>query len=210
MKKGVIVLFSFILVLSLTTPALAATNRWSRYQLRAQVTTPVPTQAPNPSPAPAPTPTPTPTPTPVTPPIESPTTFATQLEDEIYARINDERVKNGRAQLVRDSKLATLARVHSADMLTNNYFSHTNLSGCTVSCRFSNAGYSYWSYGENIYWMSGYTLTPEAAADMVVNGWMNSSGHRANILNSTFTNQGIGVAFSGKTIYVTQDFAKPR
>ncbi len=174
--------------------------------------------------APAPVITPTPTPPVQTPPVvtlppttspnnppsDTPTSFAAQVEQEVFARINTERAKNGLAQLALDSTLTTLARAHSTDMVTNSYFSHTDLSGCDGACRFTNAGYAYSWMGENIYTMTGYSLTPAATADMVVSGWMNSPGHRANILNTHFTNQGIGVAVQGSTVDVTQDLSLPR
>ena len=140
----------------------------------------------------------------------SQTSYEAQLEQAIFDKINIQRQKNGLAALVQDTKLAAIARAHSADMIAKNYFSHNDLNGCSPGCRLNKAGYSYSSWGENIYSMSGYSLSPSAAADMVVKGWMNSAGHRANILNSTFTNQGIGVAMSGSTIKVAQDFTKPR
>src|SRR3989338_2032885 len=170
-----------------------------------------PTPSPTPTPAPTPAPTPTPTPATTTTSVQPPTaTYEAQLEQEVFAKINVQRAQNGGSALAQDNTLATLARAHSADMLAKNYFSHTAPGGCDPGCRLRAAGYSYSAYGENIYWMSGYSVTPAAAADMVVNAWMKSTGHRANILNATFTNQGIGVAKAGTKIYVTELLAKPR
>lgn len=200
MKKALIVLFSFILVASAATPAFASHRHKSRYQYKAPVTTPTPT----PIPTPAPTPTPTPQPAP------APTNFAASVEQFVVEGMNAERVKNGLAPLAVDTKLANIARAHSEDMLANNYFSHTNLNGCNAGCRLNNAGYAWMSYGENIYWMSGYNLSATDTANKIVTGWMNSSGHRANILGSKFTKVGVGVAVQGSKVYTTADYALPR
>lgn len=90
-------------------------------------------------------------------------------------------------------------------MLTKNYFEHTNLSGCNAGCRLTNAGYVWKSYGENIHWMSGYKLSAQDSAKKIVNDWMNSPGHRANILGS-FTYAGVGIAVNGDKIYSTTDY----
>lgn len=132
------------------------------------------------------------------------------LELAVVAATNAERTKHGLASLTADNALAAIARAHSADMLAKNYFSHTNKSGCSASCRMTNAGYAWKSMGENIYWMSGYDLGVPAAAKKIVDSWMASAGHRANILNSTFTHVGVGVAQSGSKTYVTQNFSVPR
>jgi len=103
-----------------------------------------------------------------------------------------------------------MARLHSADMLTHSYFSHEDQAGCGIVCRFSSIKYEYWAIAENIYSMYGYELSAHESAVKIVEGWMNSPGHRANILSETYTVEGVGVAFEGTRIYVTEDFAKPR
>jgi len=95
-------------------------------------------------------------------------------------------------------------------MLANDYFEHEDLNGCSSSCRVTNGGYRWQSVGENIYMMSGYKLSPEKAAAMIVDGWMNSPGHRANILGTSFTYSGVGVVSDGESIYATALYAKPR
>ena len=159
----------------------------------------------------APAPTPTPTPTPVVPPTTTPDTdYASQVESLVLQYTNAQRAQNGLATLANDTRLASIARAHSVDMLQHNYFNHNDLTGCSPACRLNNAGYAWQSYGENIHWMYGYTLTPEQAAQKVVNDWMNSPGHRANILNGSFTTAGVGVAVAGTTIYSTTDYTLPR
>ncbi|MDO8552414.1 MAG: CAP domain-containing protein [bacterium] len=153
---------------------------------------------------------PVPQPLPSAPPVPPQSNVASQIEAAIFSLSNVERQKNGLAPLVVDSSLAQIARTHSADMLAKNYFSHTDLSGCGLSCRFETAHYYYSSIAENIHWMSGYNLDASGSAQKIVNDWMNSPGHRANILNGTFTNTGIGVAVLGSKIYSTTEFSIPR
>lgn len=136
--------------------------------------------------------------------------LAAQIELGIHNRINEERKKAGLPALILNTTLSDLARAHSKDMLLNNYFTHTDASGCSSSCRITNAGYLWSAAGENIYMMSGYTITIEKAVEMVVLGWMESPGHRANILSTAFTEEGIGIVFEGTKLYATQDFARPQ
>ena len=124
--------------------------------------------------------------------------------------MNTERSKNGLAPLAADTRLAAVARAHSADMLAQNYFEHTNLQGCDPACRLNAAGYAWQSYGENIHWMSGYTMTAADTAAKIVNDWMNSPGHRANILGASFTKVGVGIAIRGTKIDTTADYSLPR
>jgi uncharacterized protein YkwD len=101
--------------------------------------------------------------------------------------------------------LVAAAQMHSEDMACNNYFSHTGLDGSTVGGRSTRQGYGWSFVGENI--GAGYS-SPEA----VVQGWMNSPGHRANILSPDYTEIGIGYAFSADSdygTYWTAVFAKP-
>lgn len=95
-------------------------------------------------------------------------------------------------------------------MLAHDYFDHTNLSGCSFGCRIEKAGYRYTAIGENIYTMYGYELDAKSTAAKIVEGWMKSPGHRANILNAAFTSEGVGIAMRGTTMYATEDFGKPR
>lgn len=145
-------------------------------------------------------------------PASTPSTsdFASQVEREVHRLTNDERVAHGFSSLQNDSRLAAVARAHSEDMLAKNYFSHTNQSGCSVSCRADNAGYAWRALGENIHTMWGYQMSPTDTAKKIVTDWMMSPGHRANILNATFTMTGIGLAVQGTTIYSTANYSLPR
>jgi hypothetical protein len=113
--------------------------------------------------------------------------------------VNQERAKHDRPPLAGDSRLASAARDHSRDMSDNNYFSHTSKDGRTVGQRITAAGYTWNRCGENI--ARGYS-SPEA----VMLGWMNSEGHRSNILSIDYCDLGVGYAPTGR--YWTQNFGR--
>ncbi|MGI5419372.1 CAP domain-containing protein [Actinomadura luteofluorescens] len=119
-------------------------------------------------------------------------------EASVVSLTNAERAKHGCPALRNDARLATAARKHSADMAANNYFDHTSRNGDSPWKRMEDAGYS--SPGaENI--AKGY---PTASA--VVKGWMDSPGHRANILNCGLRAIGVGMASGSGGPLWTQDF----
>jgi uncharacterized YkwD family protein/spore coat assembly protein SafA len=118
-------------------------------------------------------------------------------ENEVIRLVNEIRVKNGLNTLTADWQLSRVARYKSQDMKDNNYFSHTSPVYGSPFTMIKNFGISYRSAAENI--AKGQT-TPQA----VVNAWMNSSGHRANILNASYTKIGVGYVASGH--YWTQMF----
>ena len=119
------------------------------------------------------------------------------FEKEVVRLVNEIRVQNGLKELTYDWELSRVARYKSQDMKDNKYFSHTSPVYGSPFTMIRNFGLSYRTAGENI--AQGYT-TPQS----VVNGWMNSSGHRANILNSSYTHIGVGYVASGR--YWTQMF----
>lgn len=121
----------------------------------------------------------------------------TAYEQEVIRLVNEIRAENGLKALTYDWELSRVARYKSQDMKDNGYFSHTSPVYGTPFQMIKNFGISYRSAGENI--AKGYS-TPQA----VVNGWMNSSGHRANILNANYTHIGVGYVASGN--YWTQMF----
>lgn len=108
--------------------------------------------------------------------------------NRVVALTNLERSKFGLAPLTFDSQLSRAAQNHSVDMAHNDYFAHNSLNGSTPRDRVRAAGYQDWTSAENI--AAGHT-TPEA----VVQGWMNSPGHRANILAPDLQNIGVGYYF---------------
>ena len=118
-------------------------------------------------------------------------------EAEVVRLVNLERAKNGLPKLAHNWELSRVARYKSQDMKDKKYFSHTSPTYGSPFQMMKNFGISYKAAGENI--AKGYS-TPAA----VVNGWMNSPGHRANILNSSFTEIGVGYVANGN--YWTQMF----
>lgn len=130
-----------------------------------------------------------------------PTTDASTLvfEKKVVALVNAERAKQGLSALTYDWELSRVARYKSQDMKDRGYFSHTSPTYGSPFQMMKSFGITYKSAGENI--AKGYQ-TPEA----VVNGWMNSSGHRANILNASFTHIGVGYVANGH--YWTQMFIR--
>ena len=121
------------------------------------------------------------------------------FEQQVVELTNAERTKAGLAPLQVDTKLMAAAREKSQDMQTNNYFSHTSPTFGSPFDRLTALGISYTAAGENI---AQGQRTPQE----VVQGWMNSSGHRANILNANFTHIGVGYVQTGN--YWTQQFIK--
>ncbi len=105
------------------------------------------------------------------------------------------RVYHGRSVLTWSSAAATAAQLHSQDMADNNYFSHTGLNGSAFTDRLSAQGVSYKSAGENI--AAGY-----ATGFLAYNGWVNSSGHRSNMLGSSYTCLGTGLARNASSDYI--------
>ena len=118
-------------------------------------------------------------------------------EQQVAALVNAERAKYGLAALTLDETLCGYARVKSQDMHDQGYFSHTSPTYGSPFDMMRSFGVSYRSAGENI--AMGYS-TPEA----VVAAWMNSEGHRANILSANYTTLGVGYVEDGG--YWTQWF----
>ncbi|MFD4371905.1 CAP domain-containing protein [Streptomyces sp. NPDC058486] len=118
--------------------------------------------------------------------------------DQVLSLVNAERAKAGCGPLTANATLTRAAQGHSDDMAARDYFDHTNPDGDGPGERVTAAGYPWSTYGENI--AMGQT-TPE----QVMEGWMNSPGHRANILNCDFKELGVGVHTNGGP-YWTQVF----
>ena len=121
----------------------------------------------------------------------------TAYETEVVRLVNDVRKANGLKPLLQDWQLSRVARYKSQDMRDLGYFSHTSPTYGSPFNMMKSFGISYKTAGENI--AKGYS-TPKA----VVDAWMNSSGHRANILNPSYTHIGVGFVASGN--YWTQMF----
>lgn len=121
----------------------------------------------------------------------------TQYEQEVIRLVNEIRAQNGLSALTYNWELSRVARYKSQDMVDNRYFSHTSPTYGTPFQMIRSFGLSYRSAGENIAYGQ---RTPQA----VVIAWMNSSGHRANILSSSYTQIGVGYVANGH--YWTQMF----
>ncbi len=153
----------------------------------------------------------------------------TELEIIVHNLINSERIKHGLIQLRFDSNLSEIARRHSVDMASKNYFAHVNQEAKDATGRAFDLGYicrkdygNHFTYGiaENIFQNNLYTSVTyyngiprynwqsiNQIASSTVDGWMTSPGHRENILTSTYDREGIGIAVSkDDKVYITEDF----
>ena len=111
-------------------------------------------------------------------------------EKEVFNLINQQRTNNGLSALKEDNEVQRVARIKEEDMVTNNYFSHTSPTYGSPFDMLKSFKISYKTAGENI--------AANSSNSGAVNAWMNSSGHKANILNSSFNYTGIGVVNSSK------------
>lgn len=165
-----------------------------------------PSAAKNTAPAPrttAPTSTPktTPTATPTSPSSPKAAAPASGVAARIVQLVNAERSKVGCSPVTLNAVLTKAAQAHSADMAAHQNMSHTGSDGSSPGDRITRAGYIWSTYGENVAY--GYA-TPE----QVMAGWMSSPGHKANILNCSFKEIGVGLAQPNS--YWTQDFGTAR
>lgn len=152
---------------------------------------------------------------------------ADDVERLIHENVNEERSQRDLQPLSYDPELEEIAKYHSEDMAENGYFSHDSPSGEEMSdrydkfgydCRASAGGNRYYTGAENIAYtyyeerISGgiYHDSPVDVAEGVVKQWMESPGHRRNILLEEWNNEGIGVYIKevpeGTRVYVTQNF----
>ncbi|MER5184885.1 CAP domain-containing protein [Streptomyces sp. NPDC002896] len=129
------------------------------------------------------------------------TASASGVVARIVELVNDERSKAGCSPLTLNATLTKAAQAHSEDMASHQNMSHTGSDGSSPGDRITSAGYTWSTYGENVAY--GYS-TPE----QVMAGWMSSPGHKANILNCSFKEIGVGLAQPND--YWTQDFGAAR
>lgn len=153
------------------------------------------------------------------------------VERLIHQQVNNQREQHGLNALSWDDELAGIARNHSLDMAQNDFFSHAGSSGSSPADRATDAEYEcmkdegeyrYTGIAENIfmtyrygsrqtrYGPNGTTVwfdwkTQDQIAREVVGGWMNSPGHRANILQGRHDLQGLGIVQAGDQLYITQN-----
>jgi uncharacterized protein YkwD len=161
---------------------------------------------------------------------DKPVYDAQQIEYLVHEYTNQERLNHGLSQLSFDSEIVQIARGHSLDMASRNYFAHETPEGFNPTDRADQYGYScqkivglliYTGIAENIFqghlFDSYYTvndvitsydwMSEEQIAKITVEGWMNSPSHRENILTEIFDREGIGVEITqDHKVYVTQNF----
>ncbi|MGL5940349.1 MAG: CAP domain-containing protein [Waterburya sp.] len=122
------------------------------------------------------------------------------FDQQILNLVNQERAKVGADPLRINAQLDQAADLHTQDQANMDKMSHTGSDGSSMGTRIQNAGYQYSTAGENV--AAGYL-----DAEAVVAGWMGSEGHRANILNASFEELGVGYGTSDDgTSYWTQNF----
>ena len=129
-------------------------------------------------------------------------TKMTNDEKEVFDLINKQRTQNGLSPLKENSELQRVARIKAQDMVNNNYFSHTSPTYGSPFDMIKSFKISYNTAGENI--------AGNSSNSSAVTAWMNSPGHRANILNGSFNQTGIGVVTGSKygKIYVQMFIGK--
>ncbi|MCY0949483.1 sigma-70 family RNA polymerase sigma factor [Streptomyces sp. H27-S2] len=179
---------------------------------------PSPSQSPSPSPsasasasasaspstAPSPSASPTPQKSRSSAPAPKPSAPAPApappgVAGQVVALVNKERATAGCGPLKDDAQLRAAAQGHSEDMAKRDFFSHTSPDGADPGKRTTAAGYRWSTYGENI-------AKGQQTAQSVMESWMNSSGHRANILNCAFKDIGVGVHQGAGGPWWTQNF----
>ncbi|GHD64332.1 sigma-70 family RNA polymerase sigma factor [Streptomyces goshikiensis] len=145
---------------------------------------------------------PSPTRTKSTPPKPSapaPAPAPPGVAGQVIALVNKERAAAGCGPLTENSQLRSAAQGHSDDMAARNFFDHTNPDGADPGKRVTAAGYRWSTYGENI-------ARGQQNADSVMDSWMKSPGHRANILNCAFKEIGVGIHQGAGGPWWTQNF----
>jgi uncharacterized protein YkwD len=166
---------------------------------------------------PAPSPSPSPAPSPAAPSTAAATCGLPNFTASLLARVNQARAAGANCgsegvfaatgPVTWNNVLTQAATGHSQDMATNNYFSHTSLDGRTLSQRVDATGYHWSMLGENI-------AAGQIGVDAVVNAWMGSPGHCANIMRPELTEMGVacvpGTASDTYATYWTMDLGRPR
>ena len=127
-----------------------------------------------------------------------------QMEAQVQQRVNQICLSHGLSQLRNNENLASVARNYSQKMAQQNFFGHTSPAGNTMVQRVQGAGIFYLVVGENLFMCTNVPQPVPAA----VQGWMDSPGHRENILRPEYRETGIGVWRKGNTYYFTQLFMR--
>lgn len=124
----------------------------------------------------------------------------TPLECDVFVLVNVERTDRGLPVLEYDNLLAEAAHGHAQDMSARGYFAHSSPEGESPGDRIEEVGYDHRGWAENI-------ARGQVSAEDVMNSWMNSDGHRANILNPGLEEIGVGYVSSGR--FWVQKFGIP-
>ncbi len=127
---------------------------------------------------------------------------SSDYQQRVLDLVNVQRVQHGCGPLTANAKLHTAAQHQSDDMAARNFFDHTNPDGAGPQQRIDAAGYHWSTWGENI-------ARGQHDPAAVMTAWMNSPGHRANILNCAFKEFGLGVHLGTGGPWWTQDFGAP-
>jgi uncharacterized protein YkwD len=126
----------------------------------------------------------------------------------IFWLTNEQRRRQGLAPLAWDESLAAAARAHSSDMLQRRFFSHVTPEGRSLQGRLAPG---YVRAGENIWSGSGHNYPDSwGLARAIVDAWLASPGHRANMLDPHYSHLGVGIAGRGGELRATQDFVQGR
>ncbi|MGW2628970.1 CAP domain-containing protein [Streptomyces chattanoogensis] len=125
---------------------------------------------------------------------------AARFARKIVDLVNAQRAQHGCGPLTVDRRLQKAAQAHSDDMAARNYYEHNTPEGVDPGTRMTNAGFQWSSWAENIF------KSPKDPAT-AMKGWMESPGHRDNILNCSYKSTGVGVNLSANGPWWTQDFA---
>jgi uncharacterized protein YkwD len=138
--------------------------------------------------------------------------YLKEVERKVTQLTNEVRRDHHLMPVERDTTLIDIARAHSDDMLKRNYFSHVSPDGKSFQDRVFPAYSSTLSQaGENIWSGHGYDYSnSNLMARIIMDSWMSSPGHRANILNPNFNYLGVGVSAMGKEVRATQNFIQRR
>lgn len=128
------------------------------------------------------------------------------MEQAVVGRVNTIRREHGLGTLAVDPTLARVARDYSCQLARRHVLSHAGPQGRSVADRVRDAGKTFSVVGENL---ASNENAPDPI-DTAVTGWMQSAGHRANILRAEFTQTGVGVCRGESTFYFTQVFIRPR
>jgi len=131
-----------------------------------------------------------------------------QVEDLVFDMTNQARRAHGLAPLIKDEELRGLARAYSNDMLVRRFFDHTTPDGVSFDARITrHYPHRFYVVGENIWSAFGYNPgNIQNVAKEIMDTWMRSPGHRANLLSADYTHLGVGVSARSHQIWATQEF----